>query len=61
MNEVDAKTKRCPLSMVPSSRLNLDKKCIASDCMAWRWAKNQPGVNLAQGELPAKGRCGLVK
>ena len=38
MTEDEAKTKFCPASFQGGiARSNLDCRCVASSCMAWRW------------------------
>ena len=38
--EAEAREKGCPLVLIPtgSAAPQTHTKCIASDCMAWRWA-----------------------
>jgi len=39
MNEAAAKTKRCPMPMGTMNDSSVQYRCIASDCMAWRWSR----------------------
>ncbi len=56
LKEEDAKTKCCPVMtrIDENEPIVSDKiiKCIASDCIMWRWKKSMQ-------EPPSQGYCGL--
>ena len=63
MTEEQAKTKTCPLSMNASNRGPCD--CIASQCMAWKWAKHtktRRAVYAEAEDIPGArlGGCGMA-
>ncbi len=81
MTEEDAKAKWCPFSRVASNDgtngnrhilsadgLNGADKCIASDCMAWRWIEDAEFRSKADAAFrdtgaqlkPDTGYCGLA-
>lgn len=60
LTEEEAKKKWCPMAQIIigyNENVNSASNCIASECMAWRWAVIQPGgkPNPANG-----GYCGLA-
>ena len=63
MTPEEAKQKWCPFALPSFNRILVNEggnetKCIASDCMAWRWyQKNAIGDD---GPLPDAGYCGLA-
>ena len=40
--EEEAKNKLCPYGFDPSC--GMAARCVASDCMAWRWADKKPDI-----------------
>lgn len=63
-NEHDARERWCYITLGTNK-----SKCLASDCMAWRWAEYTPHVyeQILQGETEEKdkpeerrGFCGLA-
>jgi len=75
MTEDEAKQKWCPMFRVGDSlyvadadqtlatTTNLGCKCVASNCMMWRWSeKGKDGTPLPSGGTwkPGKGYCGLA-
>lgn len=73
MTEDEAKTKYCPMGGRSVSikqggefRVGDFTKCIASDCMMWRWkrtkedARKQSGLS-AEYQAKESGYCGLAK
>lgn len=82
MTEDEAKTKWCPFiqvtwqgGLLATNRdgfiidIDEDGKCIASECMAWRWALTEKELKELREEFPdgsfdndcADGYCGLAK
>lgn len=72
MNELEAKTKNCPivsaaallaLSQYPESldALDSNRKCGGSACMMWRWEDERAQTASQVAERPPKeGFCGLA-
>lgn len=73
LTEEQARTKWCPFAR-PDQTVSLDGiiyarkgDCIASDCMAWRWATLPPERQLRSetsktaNPVPGKGFCGLAR
>jgi hypothetical protein len=70
MTEAEAKKKWCPHirittgvheSMSITNRCDTPTmtNCIASECMAWRWA-NERGLRSDGASVPVTGYCGLA-
>lgn len=72
MTEKEAKSKWCPMTrfhvvensppIVYSNRDedNLSARCIASDCMMWRWHIRGANVDgVYNDDYPVEGHCGL--
>ena len=65
LTEDEAKTKACCKIMPnrPNGEL-VTAACLASGCMAWRWAKNPETYTDMDGQkrpcAPKEGYCGLV-
>lgn len=69
MNEDEAKTKWCPFARnQPAINRggmdflhDCDPRCIGSECMAWRWNKdNRQEVGHDEIGAPERGYCGLA-
>lgn len=48
MTEADAKTKLCPMTRSGDD----DNKCLAAECMAWRWARPHPVALVSKPMAP---------
>lgn len=61
MTEAEAREKRCcgpeGCGIVPRSSLNSGRRCVGSNCMAWRWEATKISGEPA-GRNP-EGYCGL--
>ena len=69
MTEDQAREKWCPMVRYPlwpdeCSGGNEGAKCIASDCMMWRWQLNEKGQvvhnNISLMDKDRQGYCGLA-
>ena len=65
VTEEQARKLWCPFAMVGMSRAMPAKgggeectRCIASECMAWRWTVDDPMKR--QGSADTRGYCGLA-
>lgn len=56
VTEGEAKAKVCPDFCAAASEGVKVVGCLASECMAWRWADNFPGPR--DIDNPRKGFCG---
>ena len=60
MMEDQARTKWCPYARTDLGCNWSNTRCIASDCMAWRWYKdNRDEIGMCEMDAPERGYCGL--
>ncbi len=58
LTEEEARTKWCPHDKTERyNNFAAHNRCIASDCMAWRWAKP---IDEFDGTVVRTGYCGLA-
>lgn len=67
MTEDDAKTKWCPMTRIGDMNVptginrgnNSNNKCIASDCMVWKFTDTRTKDGYGNARNP-EGQCGLI-
>lgn len=67
MREDQAKEKWCPVGKVReihfyggASMTETKGKCIASECMMWRWTQGPMPIPVSNHPIPGEGYCGLA-